>query len=83
MSDGRNYEWERNELIPAAVRFANKKAGPKRFFSKPGEKADSWCKSDMVDVPTGLHASATWADNWNWLFHRRINHLARRAGLTR
>ena len=83
MSEGRNYERERNELIPSAVRFANKKAGPKRFFAKAGEKADSWCKTNNVDVGTGLHTSVTWADNWNRLFHGKMNHLAQKAGLTK
>jgi len=42
MIEGRHYIWERNELIPAAVKFADKSMGPKSMASSTIKWAAAW-----------------------------------------
>lgn len=42
MSEGRDYVWERNELIPAAVKFANESTGPKSRASSAVKWSAAW-----------------------------------------
>ena len=83
MSEGGNYEWERNELIPAAVKYAKKKAGPREKAGKNERTGRSYTRGGGYVGAAGSHSSVSWAAAWNRLFHRRMNELARKAGLTR